>query len=72
MSIIDAAPIQNPVTGSESLGDLSQPLQALAQFYRALNTRDLALMEASWDNSEEASIGNSWAGSSGAGRKSGR
>ena len=34
-------PIQEPITGNEELGDLSQPPQALAQFYRAFNTRDL-------------------------------
>jgi hypothetical protein len=33
-------PIQNPITGNEDLGDLSQPQQALAQFYRGFNTRD--------------------------------
>ena len=34
-------PIQNPIAGNEDPGDLSQPQQALAQFYRALNTHDL-------------------------------
>ena len=29
------APIKEPITGNEDLGDLSQPRQALAQFYRA-------------------------------------
>jgi hypothetical protein len=32
-------PIAQPVTGREALGDLSEPLQALAQFYKALNAR---------------------------------
>ncbi len=51
-------PIQEPMTGREDLGDLSQPAQALAQFYRAFNARDLTLVEANWDNSEEASMDN--------------
>ncbi len=51
-------PIQEPVTGREDLGDLSQPIQALAQFYRAINAGDLSLMEANWENSDEASMDN--------------
>jgi ketosteroid isomerase-like protein len=51
-------PVQEPITGREDLGDLSEPVQALAQFYRAFNTRDLALAEANWDNSPEASMDN--------------
>ncbi len=39
-------PIQSPITGNEDLGDLSQPQQALAQFYRAFNTRDLKMIDA--------------------------
>jgi hypothetical protein len=37
---------------------LNQPVQALAQFYHAFNTRDLTLMEMNWDNSDEASMDN--------------
>jgi hypothetical protein len=37
-------PVQIPITGNEELGDLSEPQQALAQFYRAFNTRDLKMM----------------------------
>ena len=33
-------PIQSPITGNEDLGDLSQPQQALAQFYRAPRSQD--------------------------------
>jgi ketosteroid isomerase-like protein len=51
-------PIQKPVTGREDLGDLSQPQQALAQFYKAINGRDLALMEEHWDASAEAAMDN--------------
>lgn len=55
---IELRPIQEPVTGREELGDLSEPRQALAQFYRAINGRDMALMEANWDSSPEASMDN--------------
>ena len=53
-----AEPIQEPVTGREELGDLSRPLQALAQFYKALNARDLVMMEQNWDSSSEAAMDN--------------
>jgi len=50
--------IKQPITGSEDLTDLSQPSQALAQFYKALNGRNLALMEENWDSSWEAAMDN--------------
>jgi len=52
------APIQEPVTGREELGDLTRPEHALAQFYKALNSRDLVLMEQNWDNSGAAAMDN--------------
>lgn len=52
------APIQEPVTGREEIADLTQPRSALAQFYRALNSRDLGLMAQNWDDSEEAAMDN--------------
>ncbi len=49
-----------PITGAAGddadLGSL--PLQALAQFYRAFNGRDLALMRQSWLTTAEASMDN--------------
>jgi ketosteroid isomerase-like protein len=51
-------PIQNPITGNEDLGDLSQPQQALAQFYRAFNTRDLKMIDENFAHSEEVAIDN--------------
>ena len=45
-------PIQRPITGRETVSDPAQPLSALAQFYRAFNGRDLALMEKNWDIDE--------------------
>ncbi len=52
------APVQNAITGNEELHDFTEPLQALAQFYRALNARDIALMERNWDNTGEAAMDN--------------
>jgi ketosteroid isomerase-like protein len=49
---------QEPVTGREQIADPAQPHYALAQFYRALNARDLALMEQNWESSPEAAMDN--------------
>src|ERR1700737_3319444 len=51
-------PTQEPITGNEELGDLSQPQQALAQFYRAFNTRNLKLMDENFAHSDEVAIDN--------------
>ena len=51
-------PIQSPITGNEDLGDLSQPQQALAQFYRAFNTRDLKMIDENLAHSDEVAIDN--------------
>jgi ketosteroid isomerase-like protein len=50
--------IETSITGREALGDLREPVQALTQFYRAFNGRDLALMEENWDPSETAAMAN--------------
>jgi hypothetical protein len=52
------ATIQKPVTGHKEIPSLSDPLAALAQFYRALNSRDLELMKQNWDPSDEAVMDN--------------
>lgn len=44
--------IQKPVTGEETIPDSSAG--GFAQFYRALNSRDLALMQQNWDFSDDA------------------
>jgi len=49
---------ETPITGREQLGELREPVQALAQFYRAFNDRDLALMEANWEASETVAMDN--------------
>lgn len=51
-------PIQQPITGNEALGDLHQPTQALAQFYAAINRRDLDEMRANWLQSPEIAMDN--------------
>lgn len=53
-----AAPVQTPITGTEELGDLSRPEQALAQFYKAFMSRDIAMMQDNWENSGEAVLDN--------------
>jgi hypothetical protein len=54
----DAKPIQSAITGNEDLGDLSQPQHALAQFYRAFNTRDLKMIDENFAHSDEVAIDN--------------
>jgi len=53
-----SSPIQTPVTGGEDTTDQRQAAHALAQFYRALNSRDLPLMQENWANSAEAVMDN--------------
>jgi len=50
--------INEPVTGLEEIVEPTNALAALSQFYRALNARDLELMEQNWDNSEDAVMDN--------------
>lgn len=52
------APVSEPITGREPWFDLTQPRAALAQFYRALNTRDLGLLQENWEDSREAAMDN--------------
>src|SRR5512132_1721691 len=51
-------PIQEPITGNEYRGDPTSPLQALSEFYRAFNARDLRLMADNWGQSDEAAMDN--------------
>lgn len=53
-----ADPIQTPVTGRKDPIDPREPVGALAEFHRALNTGDLALMTRNWDASDAASMDN--------------
>jgi hypothetical protein len=51
-------PIQSAITGEEDMGDPSEPIHALIEFYRAFNRRDLSLMQQNWDNSDETAMDN--------------
>ena len=50
--------IQEPITGRELTTDSCEPLAALSEFYRALNNRDIALMEINWDGSDYTAMDN--------------
>lgn len=50
--------IQEPVTGGEHVPNPAEPLAALSQFYRALNSRDIVLMERNWDATDDAVMDN--------------
>jgi len=41
---------------AENLGDIAQPVQALALVCQALNGPDWSLIEQNWDNSEDAAM----------------
>ena len=56
--MISNSPIQTPVTGREYDGNQREAMQALAQFYRALNSRDLEMMQQNWANSAEVAMDN--------------
>jgi ketosteroid isomerase-like protein len=51
-------PTQEPITGNEELGDMSQPEQALAQFYHAFNSRDLKMIDDNFAASDDVAIDN--------------
>jgi ketosteroid isomerase-like protein len=51
-------PIQSAITGEEDISDLSKPVHALTEFYRAFNRRDLSLMQQNWDNSDDTAMDN--------------
>lgn len=53
-----AGTIQEPITGNENVPDSSNPFAALSQFYRALNHRDIALMHANWEVTDDAVMDN--------------
>jgi ketosteroid isomerase-like protein len=47
-----------PITGREAIGDRARPTQALSEFYRAFNNRDLDLAAHNWDASDIAVMDN--------------
>lgn len=46
------------INGTEIISELSDPQDALIEFYRAFNNQDLVQMENSWLQSSEASMSN--------------
>lgn len=50
--------IRTPITGREAARESSEPAAALAQFYRAFNGRDLALMAENWDHGDDVAMDN--------------
>lgn len=53
-----APPVQEAITGHEQRPDTGDPLSALTEFYRAINSRNLALMQQNWTNTDEATMDN--------------
>ena len=51
-------PVEQPITGEEDFGDLNEPRQALAQFYRAFNARDLAMIDENFAAADDVAIDN--------------
>lgn len=49
---------EEPITGRETIADPGEPVYALAQFYRAFNTRDLALMAENWASADDIAMDN--------------
>lgn len=51
-------PIQTAITGSEQIADLTDPHDALVEFYKAFNDGNFELMESNWLNQPEAAMSN--------------
>jgi ketosteroid isomerase-like protein len=51
-------PTQEPITGTEDQGGLTEPCQALVQFYCAFNNGDLNMMAENWLQSAEIAMDN--------------
>ena len=51
-------PTKTPITGREDAGTLGEPEQALVQFYRAFNGRDLGLIAENWQDSPNVAMDN--------------
>lgn len=51
-------PVQKPITGTENQGDLTEPYQALVQFYCAFNNGDRNVMAENWLQSADIAMDN--------------
>ncbi len=59
-----------PVTGEEIKDHLSAPMQALSDFYEALNSRDMKKMARKWAQTDESVMDNPPGGIKRGGKKS--
>ena len=58
LAVAVSPPTATPITGRESAALKGSPHAALVEFYRALNGRDLALMQRHWAEGEEIAMDN--------------
>jgi SnoaL-like domain len=56
VSFVDPSPVVEPVTGKEQNIDPTEPFGALAEYYRAFNSRSIQLMELNWSGCEDVSM----------------
>jgi len=52
-----ARSMEAPITGREALGEIIQPVPALARFYRVVGGRDLVGLAPNWEASECVAMG---------------
>ncbi len=50
--------VAEAITGRENTNDPKHPITALSEFYRALNGRDITLMEQNWDARDDIAMDN--------------
>lgn len=58
MKMIEHAVISEPITGKEGCTLCGEAFSALAQFYRAFNSRDLELVQANWHQGDDIAMDN--------------
>lgn len=51
-------PVQEAITGKESIGGLFSPYQALIQFYCAFNSGNMQMMSENWAQSDDITMDN--------------
>jgi hypothetical protein len=56
VSLVHQSPVAEPVTGKEQNIDPTEPFGALAEYYRAFNSRSIQLMELNWSSCEDVSM----------------
>lgn len=56
VSLVYQFPVAEPITGREQNIDPTEPFGALAEYYRAFNSRSFQLMELNWSDCEDVSM----------------